>query len=232
MKTRIPVLIVVLLAAGALPLAGQERPAPPAREPLLLDRTPGPPPPIERLESLRLERLQEALDLTDEQTATLRRELGENRAAMREAFERQHAAMEALRESLKDEPVDQASLRRALADVEAARAEMERRRERQMAELGRTLSVEQRAKFLLFNRQFDARLRELVERRRAPASPGRQGQFPMRVVPPRDLDHRMPVVPPRPGYERREPSREERIEMLERRIGELQRELEELREAG
>ncbi|MGH7589498.1 MAG: hypothetical protein ACRELU_13000 [Gemmatimonadota bacterium] len=64
-----------------------------------------------------------------------------------------------------------------------------------------------RAKFLLFNRQFDSRLRELVERHRGghadPDGPGRDA-------------------------ERRPPTREERIESLERRIAQRQRELEEL----
>ena len=77
-----------------------------------------------------------------------------------------------------------------------------------MVELSRTLTLEQRAKFLLFNRRFDSRVWELVERHRrghgAPDRPGRDA-------------------------ERRPPTREERIESLERCIAEMQRELEELR---
>lgn len=217
MKIRIPTLAGALLLAAALPVLAQERAAPAG------------PPPIERLEKLRLERLQESLGLTEEQTESLRRQLEENRAAMRESFERHHAAMESLHESLKGEPANQEALRRALADVEAARERMDELRDRQIADLGGTLTLEQRAKFLLFNRQFDSRLRELIERRRAPDSPGRQGQFRMRVVPPRDLDYGMPVVPPQPGYERPAPTREQRIEFLEKRIEEMQRQLEELR---
>lgn len=204
MTIRIPILALTLLVAAALPLAAQERTTPPG------------PPPIERLEALRLERLQEALDLTDDQTATLRRQLESNREAMRESFERQHAAMETLHESLRGEPANEDALRRALAEVESARAQMERLREQQMAELGRTLTLEQRAKFLLFNRQFDSRLRELVERHRGnrpgePPDPGRAPRGPG-------------LAPDRP-----EPTRGQRIEMLERRIEEMQRELEELR---
>ena len=207
MKIRIPTLAGALLLAAALPVLAQERAAPAG------------PPAIERLEKLRLERLQESLGLTEEQTETLRRQMEENRAAMRESFERQHAAMESLHESLKAEPANQEALRRALADVEAARARMDELRDRQMADLGRTLTLEQRAKFLLFNRQFDSRLRELVERRHG----GRPGEpRGMRDAP---GAHRPPGV----GPDRPEPTREQRIELLEKRIEEMQRQLEELR---
>lgn len=104
------------------------------------------------------------------------------------------------------------SARRALlawdwpGDVRGAQERSRARRA--LAELSRTLTLEQRAKFLLFNRQFDSRLRELVERHRgghgAPDGPGRDA-------------------------ERRPPIREERIESLERRIAEMQRDLEKLR---
>ena len=53
-------------------------------------------------------------------------------------------------------------------------------REQHVAELSRTLTLERRAKFLLFNRQFDSRLRELVERHRGghadPDGPGRDAE--------------------------------------------------------
>lgn len=207
MKIRIPTLAGALLLTAVLPVLAQERAAPAG------------PPPIERLEKLRLERLQESLGLTEGQTESLRRQLEENRAAMRESFERHHAAMESLHESLKAEPANQEALRRALADVEAARERMEELRDRQMADLGGTLTLEQRAKFLLFNRQFDSRLRELVERRHG----GKPGE-----------PHRLreePGAPRAPGAgpERPEPTREQRIEFLEKRIEEMQRQLEELR---
>ncbi|HYO46065.1 MAG TPA: periplasmic heavy metal sensor [Gemmatimonadota bacterium] len=196
-----------LLLMASLPLAAQEPSRPPG------------PPPIERLEQLRLERLQESLGLTEEQTETLREQMERSHGAMRESFERQKQAMEALEESLAGRPVDQETLRRALADVQAAREQMERQREEHVTQLGKTLTLEQRAKFLLFNRQFDARLRELVERHRerGHAPPGREGGA--------------AALRGAPGWgpERREPTREEKIESLEKRIAEMQRELDELR---
>lgn len=195
MTIRIGAIAGALVGITSLPVAAQERAAPP-------------PPPHERIERLRLDRLQESLDLTDEQTETLRQQMERSHEAMRESFDRQKDAMEALEQSLAARPPDEGALRRALAEVETAREAMEREREQHVAELSRTLTLEQRAKFLLFNRQFDSRLRELVERHRGGHAP------------PGDLGR---------GPERYGASRAERIESLERRIAEMQRELEELR---
>jgi molecular chaperone GrpE (heat shock protein) len=110
--------------------------------------------------------------------------------------------MEALEKSLAERPPDDEALRRAMAEVETARAAMEREREQHMDELSRTLTLEQRARFLLFNREFDSRLRELVEKHRH----GREG-----------------------GAPHAGPTREQRIRFLEQQIRELQRQLERLR---
>ena len=171
-------------------------------------------PAIERLERLRLERLHEALGLTEEQAATIHEQMERSHAAMRESFQRQKKAMEALERDLAKSPVDEEALRRSLAEVESARAQMESERERHVVELGRTLTTEQRARFLLFNRQFDTRLRELVDRHHEQGNGGERGA--------RRGEGRR-------GEGRGERTREERIEALEKRIGEMQQELEALR---
>jgi Spy/CpxP family protein refolding chaperone len=205
MTIRVGTIGAALLLAGVLPLAAQERPAPS-------------PPPHERIERLRLERLHESLGLTEEQTETLRRQMDRSHQAMRESFERQREAMEALEKSLAERPPDDEALRRAMAEVETARAAMEREREQHMDELSRTLTLEQRARFLLFNREFDSRLRELVEKHRH----GREG-----VAAHEDAGaHR--ALPGRIP-DQREATREQKIGFLEQRIRELQRQLEELR---
>jgi Spy/CpxP family protein refolding chaperone len=197
-----------LLLATAMPLAAQERLGPPG------------PPPIERLEQLRYERLHEALGLSEEQSETLHEQMERNHEAMRQSFQRQQQAMEALEESLAAQPVDQEALRRSLAQVEAARAQMEQEREQHMAELGRTLTPEQRAKFLLFNRRFDSRLRELVELHRHGRDGGPYGR--------RDGAAGPPGLPGW-GPEQMQGTREQKIDWLEKRIEEMQRQLEELR---
>ena len=165
-------------------------------------------PAIERLERLRFERLHQALGLTEEQAATIHEQMERSHAVMRESFERQKEAMETLERNLAAKPIDEDALRRSLAEVEAARAQMESERERHVAELGRTLTTEQRARFLLFNRQFDTRLRELVDRHHERGGGYERG---------------------RRGEGRPEATREVRIQALEKRISEMQRELEALR---
>jgi Spy/CpxP family protein refolding chaperone len=88
-------------------------------------------------------------------------------------MEREQAAVRELERTLASEPVDEAALTRSLDAVETARADMERLRREQIEGLSRVLTAEQRARYLLFNRRFDARLRELIEERRgAPGTPG------------------------------------------------------------
>jgi len=200
MRMRSGTIAGALLLATALPLAAQEG-APPQ-------------PPHERIERLRIERLHESLGLTEEQTEALRGQMERSHQAMRESFARQREAMGALEKSLAERPPDEEALRRAMAEVETAREAMEREREQHMAELARTLTVEQRARFLLFNREFDSRLRELVEKHRH----GRDG----------DAGH---AATPAPGRraDKGPATREQKIEFLERRIRELQRQLDELR---
>lgn len=136
-------------------------------------------PAVERLEALRYQRLQAALGLSDEQTRALRRLVTANREALRASMEREQGAVQALERTLTSEPVDEDALARSLDAVEAARAEMERLRREQIEGLSRVLTPEQRARYLLFNRRFDARLRELIEERRgSPGAPGIRGRVP------------------------------------------------------
>jgi Spy/CpxP family protein refolding chaperone len=164
-------LCAVFLSASTL--IAQERLAPPGdgapEAPATRPRAPA----LERLEALRYERLQAALGLSDEQTRALRRLATANREALRQSMEREHAAVQALERTLASDPVDEAALARSLDAVEAARADMERVRREQIEGLSRVLTAEQRARYLLFNRRFDARLRELIQERRAtPRAPG------------------------------------------------------------
>lgn len=159
------VALSALFFAGSL--AGQERLTPPA------EAAPQEPPArqspaVERLEALRYQRLQEALGLSDEQTRALRRLATASREALRESMVREQAAVQALERTLATEPLDDAALARSLDAVEAARADRERVRRAQIEGLARVLTPEQRARYLLFNRRFDARLRELIEERRGP----------------------------------------------------------------
>lgn len=210
-RTLIP---IFALALAATPLAAQEPP-------------PGPPPGVERLERLRLERMQRVLDLTDREIAAVERQMDENRESMRSAMEAQRDAMERLREEIGDEPVDQEAVRRALADVEARREAIERLRDEHHARIAESLTPEQQAKLLFFSHEFEGRLHELIQRHRAPG----QG---FRGAPAHGLRRPTPGQQPGagPGFDRRVPGREmdreAQIQRLRRQIEVLQERLAQL----
>lgn len=121
---------------------------------------------LDRLQELRLKRMEEALSLSEEQAAALRSAMQEMRGRSHELRETQRAAMERLSQALRSRPTDETAVARALESVEERRALAQRLRaehERRLAEL---LAPEQRARLLLFNQHFDSRLRELIDRRR------------------------------------------------------------------
>lgn len=209
---------LLALALPAGPLAAQDAPPPPP------DR-----PGVERLERLRMERMHEALELTDAQAAELQEQMQRTHAEMRTAMEANRTAMAALREELGREPVDQDAVARSLARVEAQRQAMDRLREAHQAATAASLTPEQRAKMLLFSREFDGHLRELMARRRAPemrhGSPGAPPGV-RRPGPGAEPGVRRPAPAPE---RRREPmDRDARIERLRRQIDQLQRQLAEL----
>ncbi len=118
-----------------------------------------------RLEELRFQRMQEALRLNDAQLETLRQTMERRRQAYRQAMESQRRAMQRLQTELRREHVDERAVDQALRDIDAQRDLLERLRQEQDQSLRRVLTPEQRAKFLLFNRRFDERLRQLMRER-------------------------------------------------------------------
>ena len=213
---RILSLIVSLLAA--YPAAAQQRPD------------------LDRLEELRFERMREALDLSEQQVVTLRPTMEELRRRNRELREGHDQAMERLREALQSG--DEAAVEDALAAMEQRRAEAQELRRRNERRLAEVLRPDQRARFHLFNEQFDSRLRELIERHRrrgaAARDPGFQdGGDPVwmqrdrgRPPPPRGeemrrFEQRLENLSPEARRREIERLRSE-IERLERRLGELE----------
>lgn len=207
-----------ILIALTLPAPGRaQEPAPPP---------PPPGPMTERLETMRLQRMQQALALTDQEMAAIRKEMDSMRGQMRSAMDGQRDAMEHLQDALRSRPVDQDAVRQALERVRKSRSEMEALRDRHESALAKGLSPEKQAKLMLFNQQFDRRLRELIARHRAPTArpggpPGRPGMAPRRG----------PMGEPPmggPGMDR-PMSREERIQRLQNQIDALQQRLDELK---
>ncbi|MCK5439084.1 MAG: periplasmic heavy metal sensor [Gemmatimonadetes bacterium] len=151
-RTSYALLIVIALGLSGSPLIGQE-----------VDTPAG----VEQLERVRLERLQKALELNDREARELETVMLEFRRQNRQAAAERRRATQRLQQALQEEPVNDDEVRRALDQVEAQRHTTERLREQQRQRLGQLLTPQQRAKFMLFNRQFDARLRQLMAQRRS-----------------------------------------------------------------
>ena len=150
--------LILALTLAATPAAAQE------------------PPDVHRLEELRFQRMREALSLNQEQVESLRSEMETLRERSRGLRESEIESMKRLREALRREPIDDAAIARALESLDERRAHAERLRAEHRQRLDDLLGPEQRARLLLFNHHFDHRLRELIDRRRAPgAGPGRPG---------------------------------------------------------
>ena len=122
---------------------------------------------IGQLERARLERLQGLLELNDRETIELEAVMRDFRRQNREAGVERRQAMQRVRQALAREPVDDDEVRRALDQLEAQRRSTELLREQQRQRLGQLLTPQQRAKFMLFNEQFDARVRQLMAERRS-----------------------------------------------------------------
>jgi len=122
---------------------------------------------IERLDRARLERLQELLELNDREASELQAVMRDFRRQNRGAATERRQATQRLRQTLGNGPVNDDEVRQALDEVEAQRRSTERLREQQRQRLGQLLTPQQRAKFMLFNQQFDARVRQLMAERRS-----------------------------------------------------------------
>lgn len=183
-----------------------------------------PPEAVERLERIRLERLQRALQLTEEEMEALRSRMRAHRGDMRDAMGEQREAIERLHAALRADPVDQQEVARAMQAVERRREAMRALHDRHREVIGRDLSPEKRAKLMLFNEQFDRHLRELVSRHRASRAglptPGREPT----ARGPGALPYRPGMAPPRGPAEALDPS------AIRQRIGELEAELDRLRD--
>lgn len=158
-RTSYALLIVVALGLSSVPLIGQK-----------VDTPVG----VERLERLRLERLQKALELNDREARELEAVMRDFRHQNRETIAERRRATQRLQQALRKEPVNDDEVRQALDQVEVQRRTTERLRTQQRQRLGQLLTLQQRAKFMLFNRQFDARLRQLMAQRRSDRPQGQR----------------------------------------------------------
>lgn len=174
------------------------------------------------LHDIRIHRLQDALELSDETAEALREEMERRREAHREALETRREALRDLRETLSEDPVRESEVARALERLEEHHESIRRLQREHHDRLGEILTPSQRARLLVFNRRFDERLREMLHQRRGERPP--VGPRASR----RGTDRRS--APPDPGLRGRAPDEPEvRADLLRRRIERMESELERMR---
>jgi len=180
----------------------------------------------ERLHAVRMERLQRALALSDEETARVRQEMERLRDGLRDALDDQRETMRNLHGLLREKPVRQEEVERHLDDLERlrqTRRALEREHRERLAEF---LDAEQRAKLMLFSQRFEERLREMMRQR---GSPGRNAPSAALRPPDGPPEGRAPRAMRR-GF-RQPPGADpaESAEALRTRIERMERQLERMR---
>jgi superfamily II RNA helicase len=124
--------------------------------------------PMERVERLRKVRLIEFLGLQEEQSARFIARLNEHEKARRDLFNERSDVLDKL-DTLLENKAEAPEIEKRIAEVESINARIAEENQKFYAGLSDILSVEQRAKVLLFERRFERELREAirdVQRRR------------------------------------------------------------------
>jgi len=160
MKMRL--FIVAMLLCVALPVRAQD------------DRQGHPS--IEKIEQWKKVRLIEALNLTEEKSARLVSRISEHDKARRGLFRDRAAVLDRL-EELTKAAADEKEYVKIFAEIRQVDVKMIEQSQKFFDGLKDLLTDEQRAKYLVFERQFDRQLREAF---REMARPRGQGQHPER----------------------------------------------------
>lgn len=120
----------------------------------------------ENIETLRMYKLLEALDLTSEQSTEFLPALKEFQDAKRKFRDDREVFLRHLEEALESEKTDEKKLEQTLAALEKVREEFQAEFVSFMTKARATLTLKQRAKLQLFEERFEKRLRDSIRRMR------------------------------------------------------------------
>jgi len=131
--------------------------------------------PREMTEAFRLYKMTEYLELSEEQTAKLFPRMAATRKAHEEGMDKVRDKMKELRQLVKTEKWAEGA--KLAEEIHALRGEQMQRHHEAMGDLMKLLTVEQQAKFALFEQRFQGHLQQVGERMhaRAPRAPGGPG---------------------------------------------------------
>jgi len=116
----------------------------------------------ENIETLRMWKLLEALDLTSEQSDKFLPVLKDFQKARRNFEDQRRDLLKQLETALQSAPEDK-QLKEILADLENNREQFQTELDRYMNQSKTILTIEQQAKLALFEDQFERKMRETIE---------------------------------------------------------------------
>lgn len=143
-----------------------------------------------KIEAVRIWRLTEELNLDTDTSAKLSSLLSSLEQKRRTIMREQMEAMRDLRSMLKAAKPDEAKIKPLLEKLERNHHEMQGVRDQEAKGLKGILTVEQQARFLVFQQEFQREMRDMISGAR-PKGQGRRGG-PMNDAPDRDMQSRPP----------------------------------------
>ncbi|UCB53423.1 MAG: periplasmic heavy metal sensor [Candidatus Zixiibacteriota bacterium] len=120
----------------------------------------------ENIETLRMYKLLEALDLTSEQSAEFLPALKEFQDSKRKFHEDRRAFLKELEDALESEENDEKKLEQTLTALESTREEFQAEFTEFLEKARTMLTLQQRARLQLFEERFERRLRDSIRQMR------------------------------------------------------------------
>jgi len=128
--------------------------------------TPGSPGPAEGrrlIETIKIWKMTEALDLSEDQAARLFPKLTQLEALRRESYRRQRLLRDEIAGLLKQQPVREVDIKRRLEELDRTESDFKGRERAVRGELQSILSLEQRARLALFEERFEMEMRRAIQ---------------------------------------------------------------------
>ena len=152
--------------------------------------SPGPGEGRRLIETIKIWKMTEALDLSEDQAAKLFPKLKQVEASRLEFHRRQRLLRDEIAELLRQQPLREVDIKRRLEELERTEADFRGRERAVRGELQSILSLEQQARLALFEERFETEMRRTIQdlrQRRQGLRPGPGPGFgppPMRGRPP------------------------------------------------
>lgn len=118
---------------------------------------------MEMISAIRIVKMQKALNLTDQQLASIIPKLNERDSMMRKYFDDQASDLKLLRDELAKSKPAEAKLKEIIERMKSREQNHEARVRELRNEILAVLSTEQQARFIIFEVEFEREIRRLID---------------------------------------------------------------------